>query len=93
MKNRISGHRRKYYECLFEEVDEYDDDHLLGLHLYNKDHFFSKNAFDKIYEFTALELCNPNDLDLKEHSWVQKLKCVAPYGLNSHDPFGIPIIL
>ena len=94
LNGRISGHRAKFYECLNYDMDQIDDeDHLLGLHLLRKHHLLDKNAFMESYMFTILESCNPRDLDLKEHKWVQKLKCVAPYGLNSHDPFGIPIAL
>ena len=94
LNSRISGHRAKFVECLYNDGDQpNDDDHLLGLHLYQKHYLRHRSDFDDSYEFTILENCNPNNLDLKEHVWVQRLRCVAPYGLNSHDPFGIPIIL
>ena len=51
------------------------------------------DAFNKTYKFTVLEECCPRDLDRKEHEWVQKLQTVTPYGLNAHDPFGIPLVL
>ena len=94
LNNRISGHRGKFSEFLYNDITQLnDEDNLLGLHLFHRHHLNTKRAFDKSYTFTILEQCNPRNLDLKEHMWVQKLKCVAPYGLNSHDPFGIPIIL
>ena len=94
LNGRISGHRGKFTEFLFQDTSHLnDEDNLLGLHLFHKHHLSSRAAFDQSYTFTILEKCNPKDLDLKEHVWVQKLKCVAPYGLNSHDPFGIPVIL
>ena len=96
LRGRISGHRAKYKECLNfsggKDV-ELSDEHLLGLHLLHTHQLSEENAFNDGYKFTALEICNPRDLDLKEHMWVQKLKCINPYGLNSHDPFGIPLIL
>ena len=94
LNSRISGHRGKFSDFLFSDASQLnDEDNLLGLHVFHKHHLNSKEAFNNSYTFTILELCNPRNLDLKEHMWVQKLKCVAPYGLNSHDPFGIPIIL
>ena len=94
LNGRISGHRGKFTEFLYRDVSQLnDEDNLLGLHLFHKHHLNSKTAFDEGYTFTILEKCNPKNLDVKEHVWVQKLKCVAPYGLNSHDPFGIPIVL
>ena len=94
LHSRISGHRGKFVECLFNNGHQpNDDDHLLGLHLYHKHKLRHRLDFDESYEFTILENCNPRDLDVKEHVWVQRLRTVAPYGLNSHDPFGIPILL
>ena len=91
LNGRISGHRGKFTEFLYQDVSHLnDEDNLLGLHLFHKHHLVE---FDNNFTFTVLEKCNPRDLDLKEHVWVQKLKCVAPYGLNSHDPFGIPVVL
>ena len=91
---RISGHRGKFTDFLFQDTSQLnDEDNLLGLHLFHKHYLNSKTAFDESYAFTILEKCNPKDLDVKEHVWVQKLKCTAPYGLNSHDPFGIPVVL
>ena len=93
LNGRISGHRGKYTDFLFRDARLLnDEDNLLGLHLFHKHHINSSAAFDDSYSFTILEKCNPRNLDLKEHVWVQRLKCVAPYGLNSHDPFGIPVI-
>ena len=76
-----------------DDIELENDDHLLGLHLFHKHNLDYKDAFNDSYVFTILESCNPRDLDLKEHKWIQKLKCVAPYGLNSHDPFGLPLVL
>ena len=94
LNGRISGHREKFTQFLYDDISQLnDEDNLLGLHLFHKHHLNSKTAFDDSYSFTILEKCNPIHLDLKEHVWVQKMKCVAPYGLNSHDPFGIPVVL
>ena len=96
LRGRISGHRAKYKECLNicngKDV-ELSDEHLLGLHLLHTHQLREQNAFNDGYKFTVLEVCNPRELDLKEHKWIQKLKCINPHGLNSHDPFGIPLIL
>ena len=94
---RINGHRSKYYDCLRYTGDRAnlsdDDDHLLGLHLYFEHRLKDCGSFNDTYAFTLLERCNPRNIDLKEHLWIQRLKCIKPYGLNSHDPFGFPIVL
>ena len=61
------------------------------MHLYKNHGLTEKEAFNESYVFTILQVCSPKNLDVQEHKWIQKLKCVAPHGLNSHDPFGIPI--
>ena len=69
------------------------DEHLLGMHLYYNHKLRHTNAFNNGFKFTILEVSNPRNLDLKEHIWIQRLECVVPYGLNSHDPFGIPLVM
>ena len=97
LNSRISGHRGKYYDCLQYNGDrldlDVDDDHALGLHLYLQHGLRDPRGFNESYSFTVLERCNPRNLDLKEHLWIQRLKTVKPYGLNSHDPFGFPTTL
>ena len=93
LHGRIAGHRGKFFECLVNDGHQPNDDDLLGLHIYHNHQLGHRSDFDESYEFTILENCNPRDLDVKEHVWVQRLRTVTPYGLNSHDPFGIPILL
>ena len=96
LNGRVSGHRSKYYHCLNYEGDKRDiddDDHLLGLHLYFQHGLRVENGFDESYKFTILENCSPSSLDLKEHLWIHRLRTLKPYGLKSHDPFGIPMSL
>ena len=97
LNKRVNGHRGKYYECLGFEGDrldlDADDDYALGLHLYLQHGMRNQEGFNNGYEFTILERCNPRNIDLKEHLWIQRLKCIKPYGLNSFDPFGFPTIL
>ena len=94
LSNRINGHRNKFQECRRKrgKTMKTNDDHLLGLHILYQHGLQEPNAFDKSYVFTVLDECSPVDLDRKEHQWIQKLKCVVPYGLNAQDPFGIPIV-
>ena len=96
LADRVSGHRSNYYSCIYgADISALlnDDEHLLGLHLYCNHHLKYKTAFNESYSFSILEKCSPNNLDLKEHQWIHRLKCIVPYGLNSHDPFGIPLVL
>ena len=95
LNSRVNGHRGKFYDCLNFNGDrldlDVDDDYALGLHLYMQHGSREGKEFNEGYEFTVLERCNPRNIDLKEHLWIQRMKCLKPYGLNSHDPFGLPI--
>ena len=97
LRNRLSGHRGKFYEVLQRSSDRLDldddDDYALGLHLYFQHGARDTEGFTGSFAVTALERCNPQNLDLKEHLWIQRLKTIKPYGLNSHDPFGFVTVL
>ena len=34
--------------------------------------------------------CSPKSLEVNEHKFIQKYKCLKPNGINTVDPFGIP---
>ena len=94
--DRINGHRNKFYDCLRGVMSDKDgcaDDYILGRHLLLHHNLDSTKAFNANYVFTILEHCSPFNIDLNEHLWIHKLKCIKPFGLNSHDPFGIPLVL
>ena len=94
---RINGHRSKFYSCFRGEYCDTasgdDDEYLLGLHLLLCHNLEYKGAFDGSYKFTILEHCSPNNIDLNEHLWIHRLKNIKPFGLNSHEPFGIQLVL
>ena len=97
LNSRINGHRQKFADCLSYDGDHADladdDDHALGLHLFFQHGQRRREGFNDSFKFTVLERCNPRNIDLKEHLWIQRLKTIKPYGLNSHDPFGFPFVL
>ena len=94
--DRINGHRNKFYDCLRGVMTDKNgcaDDYILGRHLFLCHNLDTKGAFNENYRFTILEHCSPFNLDINEHLWIHRLKCIKPFGLNSHDPFGIPLVL
>ena len=94
--SRMCGHREKFYELVRQngELDEDadKDEYVPGMHLY-KDHGLRNfEDFNNSYEVTILEKCTPSSLDVKEHFWIQKLRTLSPFGLNSVDPYGLPLL-
>ena len=97
LSHRINIHRSKFYDCIknsgkLKSHLAGDDDHLLGQHIFFDHGMRYKDSFDTAFSFTILETVSPIDMDVKEHIWVQKLRTIVPLGLNSHDPFGIPLL-
>ena len=71
------------------EANEY----VLGRHLLPCHGLRSNTSFDDYYVFSIIEHCSPLNIDKNEHKWIHRLKCLKPFGLNSHDPYGIPLVL
>ena len=80
LNNRVSGHRRKFRECLQYSGDRFDldcdDDYALGLHLFFQHAVRDSGGFNGSFSLTVLERCNPQNIDLKEHLWIQNSKAV-----------------
>ena len=74
-------------------INDLDDDYALGVHLHESHNITDVNGFDNNFKFTILENCNPRDLPIKEHLWIQKLRTVYPHGLNLSSPFGLPLLV
>ena len=97
---RINGHRldmKKYMENpqivnLNTELRE-KDRYSLAIHLHRDHSITSIHGLDTHYLFTILEKCTPKSIDVKEHSWIQKMKSLTPFGLNLNSPLGFPLIV
>ena len=96
---RVSGHRtdmKKYANNpqIAQNSDEGNDKdrYSLAIHL-DRDHGIrSVQGLDDYYEFTILEKCTPKSIDLKEHTWIQRMKSLTPFGLNLSSPLGFPLV-
>ena len=92
--DRIKGHRNKLFTRVPSDQYGCADDYILGRHLFLCHNLNTREGgFNENYRFTILEHCSPFNLDINEHLWIHRLKCIKPFGLNSHDPFGIPLVL
>ena len=93
----MSGHRTKFFEYIrlngkVKNTETNKDEYIPGMHLYNCHGLRDFEDFNKNFTLTILEKCSPSDLDVKEHLWIQKLRTLNPLGLNSVDPFGLPLL-
>ena len=96
LSTRLNCHRNKFYDCIRVAEGkniEFTDEHLLGLHLFYDHKMRDPRDFNEGYRFTILENSNPRQINYREHVWILRLRCIAPYGLNAHDPYGIPLVL
>ena len=96
---RNNGHRGKFikYVSHMQQGGDHlkytlDDEYSLGIHLYNEHDITESVGFDQTYKFTILEVCSPRNIDVREHHWIQKLRCLYPHGLNLISPFGLPLL-
>ena len=98
VSNRLSGHRNKFFEFIrlngkIDDIDSDKEEYIPGMHLYNCHNLRNYEDFNRNLTVSILEKCNPSDLDVKEHLWIQKLRTLNPLGLNSVDPFGLPLLM
>ena len=100
MCGRICEHKSCYNkyckakgEISASNCKNFEDKFALGVHLYDEHGIDNLQAFQNSYEFTVLEKCSPKTLTVKEHLWIQKIKCIHPLGLNLNSPLGLPLLL
>ena len=92
LRVRIGEHRRAFYQILDgKAVDPENDDFSPGLHL--KEHNCNdKGDFNKFFRLCLLEICSPKILAIREHLYIRKYNTLRPNGINTSNPFGIPIL-
>jgi hypothetical protein len=96
LRFRMNGHRYNFY-CLLSNPGvrlgwEEDDMYSLGIHLIDEHGCSDKSDFNKYYRVFILMNSSPSNLEVNEHKFIQRLKTLKPFGLNSVDPFGIPLL-
>ena len=99
LNERIGQHRRKFYEIVndlnthLSDASLFDnDDYSLGLHLVRDHDLVNKKAFNDNYQVFILEICSPKMLEEVEHILINRLKSLRPFGLNTQNPFSIPLL-
>ena len=93
LRIRFGEHRRAFYKVISgEKVDVDDDSNCVGLHLYTEHGLRERTDFNKNVSVCILENASPSCLDVKEHRHIHSLKALRPSGLNSVNPFKIPLL-
>ena len=91
LHKRMDGHRSKFYEIIDgRAVDITSDEYSLGVHLV--DHGLGVHTdFNDTFKTFILENCSPSTLEVKENNYIHLLNSLRPFGLNTVNPFGLPI--
>ena len=99
LHTRISEHRQGFYKILSSlninlanETYRDDDLYSLGYHLIDKHNFNSKTDFNNSYKVFILDICSPKVIEIREHHFIHELKSLKPFGINSTNPFSIPLL-
>ena len=92
LHKRMDGHRAKFYEIIDgRSVDITSDEYSLGLLLVDHD-LVMHNDFNDTFRTFILENCSPFTLEVKENRYIHLLKSLRPFGLDTVNPFGLPVL-
>ena len=97
LRQRVNEHRAMFYKLLSDPQADLlnpndPDGYCLGRHLIDDHCCVDRNDFNSSYQIFILLNSSPRTLDVNEHKWIQRLKTIKPFGINSVDPFGIPLL-
>ena len=93
LRQRVNEHRAMFYKILKNPNIDFSlsgdpDSYCLGRHLIEEHNCIDRNDFNSSYKIFILCNSSPRSLDVNEHRWIQRLKSIKPFGINSVDPFG-----
>ena len=91
LHERVNGHRSKFYGVMkhrADAVDFSDDEQILGIHLVHHHSLKKKDDFNENYRLFILGYSNPRSIRKSEQFWINKLKTLAPFGLNQNCSVG-----
>ena len=94
LRTRFGEHRRAFYKVIKtpDSIDSDDDEFSIGLHLYHEHNIDNRKDFNLNVNVSILENVSPYDIDCKEHKYIHRFKSLRPLGINTINPFKIPIM-
>ena len=100
LHERVAEHRANYYKILNDPSIKFSDEYLgedndtysLGGHLVDEHGLSSRIDFGLAYTVFILKNSSPRSLEVNEHLFIQKLRTLKPNGINSCDPFSMPLL-
>ena len=92
LRTRIGEHRRAYYQVIEgRKIDITNDDFSIGCHLFTDHGLKNRCDFNNNCNVCIIDNPSPNNIELKEHQYIHLLKTLRPLGLNTINPFKIPL--
>ena len=91
LRTRINGHRSKFNNILKAykrnpnlvlDLEETDDESILGAHIFSVHNIVNIKQFDDTYNFDILHKCAPSNLRKNEQSLIGRMGTRKPFGLN-----------
>ena len=92
LRDRIGEHRRAFYRVIRgDKVDLNNDDFSIGIHLHSDLGLVDRDDFNNNCLVCILDNTSPNMIEVKEHKYIHLLKTLRPLGMNTNNPFKIPL--
>jgi len=93
LRTRIGEHRQFYYKVIKgEKVDISNDDFSIGYHLYSEHGLKHRHDFNDNLSVCIIDNASPSNIEIKEHKYIHLLKTLRPLGMNTTNPFKIPLL-
>ena len=92
LRDRIGEHRRAFYQVIKgNKIDLNNDDFSIGMHLHSDHGLVDRLDFNRHCTVCIIDNASPNRIELKEHKYIHLLKTLRPMGMNTNNPFKIPM--